>query len=70
METLWKKRTTVIYSEDTVNDVAKAREMVASMIDYANYYMHKEDPEAKRLVSLAMTSFEEWLMRLVKWITK
>lgn len=71
--TIWKERTEVIYKDDSQQqqDIFQARTMVADVIDYANSFL-KEDSswEKKRCIAKAMTELEDWLMWLVKWITR
>ncbi len=61
-KTLGQSRTTVVYKDDEAqkSQIQHGRDMVASMINYANVFSKStEDPEAKRLFSLSMTAFEE-----------
>lgn len=70
--TLWEKRTSVVYKDDIVQQslIKDSRNKVADIIDFANSFMENWNGEKNRCISLAMTSFEEWLMWLIKWITK
>ena len=76
--TLWEKRTSVVYKDDIIQQslIKDSRNKVADIIDFANSFMDKWNfidnwnSEKNRCISLAMTSFEEWLMWLIKWITK
>ncbi len=70
--TLWEKRTSVVYKDDIVQKslILDSRNKVSDIIDFTNSFMENGNGEKNRCLATAMTSFEDWLMWLIKWITK